>query len=115
MTYSAKWLRDALFEWGDAVKHGYWRGHAPADPDTPRLAVHFGPRPPCHAEHVDISRAFASLHPATAGLANAGDMAWWSHVPDVSRRQRVVWAYYVEGLGLLSFRRDWARVSASDS
>lgn len=110
--YTAKRIRDALWGWGDAVKHGYHHGHAPADPDTPRLAVHFGPRLPCHADYLDLSRAFAALHPSTRHLANGGDLAWYAHVPDVSRRQQVVWLYYVEGIGLLSFRREWRAMSA---
>jgi hypothetical protein len=111
MPYTTSWLRDALFDWGEIVKHGYAPPATVLDPNKPRLSTHFGPRLPAPAGHIDLCRAFASLHPATAGLANVGDMAWWAHVPDVSRRQRVVWLYYVDGIGLLSFRRDWRAMS----
>lgn len=109
--YTSKALRESLWAWGDAVKHGYHKGHVPADPDTPRLAVHFGPRLPCDAEHLDLCRAFAALHPATRGLANAGTMAWWVMAPTVSRPQQVLWLYYVEGWGLRKFREDWRAMS----
>jgi hypothetical protein len=110
--YTTKSLREDLWAWGEAVKHGYWRGHIPADPETPRLAAVFESRPPCDTTYLDICRAFAALHPATRGLGNAGDMAWWAHVPTVSRPQQVIWLFYVgdadtDAWGAVKFRRDW--------
>jgi hypothetical protein len=109
--YDAATLRDLLWPWGEAVKHGYWQGHPAADPDTPRLAAHFGPRLPCHAEYLDLSRAFAALHPATRGLGNAGNLAWFAHVPDVSRQQLGLWLFYVDAWGARKFRDEWKAMS----
>lgn len=114
--YTAKSVREALWEWGEAVKHGYFRGHTPHDPLIPRLATHFGPRLPCWTEYLDLSRAFASLSPATRGLANTGDLSWYVHVRQVTRPQQVLWLYYVgnkehDAWGARKFRQDWQAMS----
>lgn len=109
--YTSKSIRDSLWQWGDNVRHGYWRGHTPADPDTPRLAAHFASRLPCHAEHVDLCRAFAALSPSTRGLADGGDMAWFAHIPGVTRQQLGIWLYYVDAWGSRRFREDWRAMS----
>lgn len=109
--YTANSLREDLWAWGEAVKHGYWQGHTPADPDTPRLAAYFASRLPCSAEFLDISRAFAALHPATRGLGNAGSLAWFAHLPDVSRQQLGLWLFYVDAWGARKFRDEWRAMS----
>lgn len=100
-----------MWTWGEYVKHGYWKGFAPADPDTPRLATHFGPRLPCDDWYLDLSRAFAALHPATRGLADAGAMGWVVRVPTLSPEQEAIRLYYVEGFGLHQFRRRFRALS----
>lgn len=96
-----------LFLWGEATRSGWWSSAPPPDPDKPRLSVHFGPSLPSRDWYLDISRAFASLHPATRGLANTGQLAWYAHAPAVSRAQQVLWLFYVDGWGLRKFREDW--------
>ncbi len=100
-----------LWTWGESVKHGYWQAAVPQDPETPRLAVHFGPRLPCRDTHLDISRAFAALGSATRGLANTGTLSWYLHAPQITREQEAIWLYYVEGLGSEEFRRDFKAMS----
>lgn len=108
MPYAAKHVAALLWTWGDAQRHGYWRGAPPADPDTPRLAAHFGSRLPCADTYLDIARAFAAIHPATASLGNTGGLSWYVHAPQISREQEAIYLYYVEGLGLATFRREFA-------
>lgn len=100
-----------MWRWGEAVKHGWHKGHAPADPDTPRLAVHFGPRLPCDDWYLDLCRAFAALHPATLNLGNTGSLAWYAHASQIGREQEAIWLYYVEGFGLHQFRRDFRQLT----
>jgi hypothetical protein len=109
--YTSDALRRDLWPWGDAVKHGYWRGHIPHDPAMPRLASVFESRPPCTPDYLDLCRAFAALHPATRGLADAGRMAWFAHVPHVSRQQLGLWLFYVDAWGARKFRDDWRAMS----
>lgn len=103
--YTAKGVRDALWGWGESVKHGYWKGHVPADPDTPRLAVHFGPRLPCHAEYLDLSRAFAALNPKLP--TRIDDLGFYRATGQLTRPQLGIWYFYVEGWGAKKFREDW--------
>lgn len=105
MVYTTKWLRDFLWEWGYAQTHGAWKGHAPADPDTPRLAVHFGPRLPCDAALIDVSRAFAALNPALPSRID--DLGFYFATKQFTRPQQVIWLYYCVGWGTKKFRDDW--------
>lgn len=107
--YTAKSIRDSLWEWGEAQTHGHWRGHTPADPDTPRLAVHFGPRLPCHADHLDMSRAFAALNPSLPKRID--DFGFYYTTRQFTRPQNVLWLYYCLAWGALKFRQDWQAMS----
>jgi hypothetical protein len=107
--YTADVLRDLLWPWGDGVKHGHWPGHPPADPDVPRLAVAFGPRLPCRADFLDISRAFAALNPALP--ARIDDLGFYRATGQLTRQQLGLWLFYVEGWGAKKFRDDWQAMS----
>jgi hypothetical protein len=107
--YTADVLRDLLWPWGDGVKHGHWPGHPPADPDVPRLAVSFGPRLPCRADFLDISRAFAALNPALP--TRIDDLGFYRATGQFTRQQLGLWLFYVEGWGARRFRDDWQAMS----
>ena len=109
MPYDEHWLREFLWEWGDAQAHGPWRGHAPADPQTPRLAVFFGPRLPCDAALIDVSRAFAALNPRLPRRLD--DLGSYYASRQFTRPQVVLWLYYVRVWGTVRFRQDWATLS----
>jgi hypothetical protein len=107
--YTADVLRDLLWPWGDGVKHGHWPGHPPADPDVPRLAVAFGPRLPCRADFLDISRAFAALNPALP--ARIDDLGFYRATGQFTRQQLGLWLFYVDAWGARKFRDDWQAMS----
>lgn len=84
-----------LWEWGDITKHGYLPGRAgDGQPGSRRVDAPL----PVPDWHLDLTRAFADLNPATRGLASRGDTAWLLHVR-FNRQQEVLWLYYVDGLG----------------
>jgi hypothetical protein len=91
------------------VKHGYSKGHVPADPDTPRLAVHFGPRLPCESDYLDISRAFAALNPRLP--ARVDDLGFYRATGQLTRQQLGIWYFYVEAWGAKKYREDWKAMS----
>jgi hypothetical protein len=107
--YTADVLRDLLWPWGDGVKHGHWPGHPPADPDVPRLSVTFGPRLPCRADFLDISRAFAALNPALP--TRIDDLGFYRATGQFTRQQLGLWLFYVEAMGAKKYREDWKAMS----
>ena len=117
MSYTPDMLRGTrsrdglLWHWGVAAREGHFPAHRPADPDRPRLAVTHDSRPPCPEEYLDLSIAFAALHPATTGLGNAGTLAWLPHAPEVHRHQLAIYRYYVAGDGYRDRRAAFARLS----
>lgn len=114
MVYTAKSIRDCLWEWGDNVMNGYYKGHPPADPEKPRLAAHFASRLPCDVDHLSITCAFGSLNANMPKRID--DLGFYYTTRQFTRPQMVLWLYYVGvdkhgAWGALKFRQDWQAMS----